>query len=630
MKKIISVILSFLGRTAMTLLVATVAVSAWAVEVGDIITLGGIKYKISQECKYDPETQETYGRAYVIGYDESYPYTNIEIDAFLRLDNNPYYVESIIERSLCGWKEMTSLKIWCTTGTIQRGVGTIGPLAFEGCTGLTTIDISNRVVIIHQRAFEGCTSLTTIDIPNSVLDIDDGAFAFCTSLRSVKFSEGVMSINNSVFQGCTSLKSFNIPNNVKSIGGYAFKDCTSLTSIDIPNSVKSIGACAFEGCTSLSDIYFDGTETQWGNVTKRNYWKPSATKEHWRCAVTFDANGHGSAPNAQTNLWSNKSRAEEPESLTASGFVFTGWYTDTDCTSKWNFSTPVPRDMTLYAGWEKDLQLSDNTATNLSDYDGQKLSVTLKGRTLYKDGSWNTLCLPFTVSDGDASDGISFTGTPLEGAIVKTLNSSSFAAGTLTLNFSDDLTGISAGTPCIVRWERAGDYIDDNEHNTYEPVFSGVIINKELHPVDQVAVDFMGGFSPVSLAAGDRSVLYLDANNSLNYPNAAMTIGSCHAYFQLADGLLNPDLGDVNGDGLVSVTDVMALVNYILGNTVSNFVVENADANGDEAITVTDVMVLVKIVLQGSQHSFNVVVNGADGITFGGGGTNPARVGKNH
>ena len=70
--------------------------------------------------------------------------------------------------------------------------------------------------------------------------------------------------------------------------------------------------------------------------------------------------------------------------------------------------------------------------------------LTLSGRTIYKDGLWNTLCLPFDVDD--------FTGTPLEGATVKTLGSSSFSNGTLNLNFTDNLSAIEAGKPYIVKW----------------------------------------------------------------------------------------------------------------------------------------------------------------------------------
>ena len=57
--------------------------------------------------------------------------------------------------------------------------------------------------------------------------------------------------------------------------------------------------------------------------------------------------------------------------------------------------------------------------------------------------------------------------------------------------------------------------------------------------------------------------------------------------------------GDVNGDGIVSVTDVMLMVRYIQGNNMTDvpFSFAAADVNRDEDITVTDVMIVVKIVL---------------------------------
>ena len=56
-------------------------------------------------------------------------------------------------------------------------------------------------------------------------------------------------------------------------------------------------------------------------------------------------------------------------------------------------------------------------------------------------------------------------------------------------------------------------------------------------------------------------------------------------------------IGDVNGDGEITVADVMLLVNYILGYDNDIFIIENANIDGEEGITVTDVMLLVKMVL---------------------------------
>jgi hypothetical protein len=57
-------------------------------------------------------------------------------------------------------------------------------------------------------------------------------------------------------------------------------------------------------------------------------------------------------------------------------------------------------------------------------------------------------------------------------------------------------------------------------------------------------------------------------------------------------------LGDANGDGTVSILDVVAVVNYILGRPSGGaFVFEAADINGDNAIDEMDVKGIGNIVL---------------------------------
>ena len=57
------------------------------------------------------------------------------------------------------------------------------------------------------------------------------------------------------------------------------------------------------------------------------------------------------------------------------------------------------------------------------------------------------------------------------------------------------------------------------------------------------------------------------------------------------------ELGDVNLDNIVDVTDVMCMVNHILGNELTVFIEANADINDDGFIDVTDVMTLVVMIL---------------------------------
>lgn len=66
--------------------------------------------------------------------------------------------------------------------------------------------------------------------------------------------------------------------------------------------------------------------------------------------VTFNANGHGTAPDAQ--LVENGQKATEPTAPTADGWTFGGWYKEAGCTNAWNFaSDEVTSATTLYAKW---------------------------------------------------------------------------------------------------------------------------------------------------------------------------------------------------------------------------------------------------------------------------------------
>ena len=51
-------------------------------------------------------------------------------------------------------------------------------------------------------------------------------------------------------------------------------------------------------------------------------------------------------------------------------------------------------------------------------------------------------------------------------------------------------------------------------------------------------------------------------------------------------------LGDVNGDGIINVLDVVVVVGYILNNSY----VATADLNQDENLDVLDVVILITII----------------------------------
>ncbi|MBQ6230315.1 MAG: glycosyl hydrolase 53 family protein [Eubacterium sp.] len=70
--------------------------------------------------------------------------------------------------------------------------------------------------------------------------------------------------------------------------------------------------------------------------------------------ISFDSNGHGVAPDDLLILEGDEilNEFEAPEVDEEDEVEFTGWYTDKDCTQKFEIEKPIYEDVTLYAGWK--------------------------------------------------------------------------------------------------------------------------------------------------------------------------------------------------------------------------------------------------------------------------------------
>ena len=209
----------------------------------------------------------------------------------------------------------------------------------------------------------------------------------------------------------------------------------------------------------------------------------------------------------------------------------------------WQFTMP---DYAVVANIEYDTDLElreENTNTTLlADWDDYEANVTLK-RTL-ATGSWNTFAAPFS------------TAIP-EGWTVKELSSTSFADGTLTLNFAN-AASIEAGKPYLVK-------VTANTDLSTAP-FTGAIVSKELHPVTTTYINFiptLGKTTIEGVSADD--VLFLAAENTLKNPTSLPAyMKGFRAYFQLKGEAASQarafsmNFGDGETTGVTDVRSKMA------------------------------------------------------------------------
>ena len=132
-----------------------------------------------------------------------------------------------------------------------EGTITIGRAAFRKCTSLTTIINEKRMTAIHESAFEGCTSLSSIDL-SSLRFGGKNAFAKCTSLSEVTTSAAT-DIGEGMFSGCTALTSFELKGDI--LPANTFNGCRNLRSVTFTSGeFRGIGelALANTGITGIT------------------------------------------------------------------------------------------------------------------------------------------------------------------------------------------------------------------------------------------------------------------------------------------------------------------------------------------------------------------------------------------
>ena len=208
----------------------------------------------------------------------------------------------------------------------------------------------------------------------TVTAIGDSAFAdhtnvsFESALSSVNLPDSIQTIGHGAFFGCSSLSNITLPEGLTTVGSGAFS-MAGLTEVTLPKSLTTVGYGAFWSVpTAIQTVTYTGTETAWNELLSSQTFEgtdtvadsnPQLKTATLHCAhtVTFDKNGHGTAPDPQVVQYEgHATEPKEPKAdvPTADGFTFKGWYTEPEGGEAFDFTAEITEDKTAYAQWEKE------------------------------------------------------------------------------------------------------------------------------------------------------------------------------------------------------------------------------------------------------------------------------------
>ena len=124
-------------------------------------------------------------------------------------------------------------------------------------------------------------------------------------------------------------------------------------------------------------------------------------------------------------------------------------------------------------------------------------------RDLYKDGFFNTICLPFSLTETELD------ASPLAGCQLYSLTDASYDGYKLDLTIAEEST-IEAGMPYLIKWNYGS--------NITSMTFNDVTVTASTgSTVEKGSVRFVGTIGRSTLPHGDDDYLFLGANDNLYY-----------------------------------------------------------------------------------------------------------------
>lgn len=148
--------------------------------------------------------------------------------------------------------------------------------AFEGCTELTELDAgeTSRVLI---GALYGCSKLEKLVVPAGITYSEPTGEQRASLSVAGYFSQS----GGSTSSAPQTLKELIITGGLISSG---IVNNTSLEKVTLSKTITEIEMYAFNRCSTLTEIYFEGTTTEWENITKHSDWAKETSVKTIHCS----------------------------------------------------------------------------------------------------------------------------------------------------------------------------------------------------------------------------------------------------------------------------------------------------------------------------------------------------------
>ena len=492
------------------------------------------------------------------------------------LAGNPYYAHLVSTQSNVSYTMLTNKE---KTKIIAAPGAKPTQFSSGGTTYLTSITIPDQITEIGDFAFYGNPTLKTVNFHAGITRIGMGAFSN-TQLTRVNIPNPDCEIGNSCFSN-SQVSSVTLPQGMKKLGRHVFFYCPNLTSLTLPEGMEEIGMMCFGSC-NLSSVNLPSTmvkldscslqDNPFTSINLKNV-KYVGRQAFSQCAnlTTITSNGMLEEIDGAAFTRCPLTMAYLPECMKT--IIMNAYFR---CPNLTSFT--VPTTVTTITG-NPCVGATSLTAFNVAE--GSQYFAAYDG-CLYATGG-------YTVK-GDTDRG----GDDVPAGLTA-------------------LVGVPTGWQQSVLRVPEGVTVIANQAAREATSITQVELPSTLVEIRPSAFSSITGITRVTCLAttppnsGEYFTSEVYQNAVLCVPMRSMELyraaaGWCN--FQNIEGIDTGDepglRGDVNGDTLIDINDVTALIDCVLTGNDDGIIVENADVFEDGAIDINDVTLLIDFVLTGS------------------------------